>query len=178
MNIKYVLIAVVLFSIGSCKPDQKVESKKPMVTNLPDNEGLKLSSNTMVKFAPIDKDFIELSNQQKPYLLITDSLWHFYFALSISEETPKKNIYEGHWLDLKDNGTYEKGIFGDKTDEGRYLYVPQNGTIELRSVKDSSSEWKVKVDPDAMLFVGTEKYGNNPWQIKFLRKSKLPVPSN
>jgi hypothetical protein len=30
------------------------------------------------------------------------------------------------------------------------------------------------VDPDAMLLIGTQKYGNNPWQIKLVRRSAAP----
>jgi len=175
MKIKLILISILTIIFASCKTDKKEVSQAPVSVKRPDNEGLNLNSKLPVQYAKITQEFIELSNSQKVFPMITDSLWHFYFALSIAEETPKDNIYKGHWLDLKEDFTYSKGIYSEKTDEGRYLYVPQNGTIELRSTRDSSSEWKLKVDPDAMLLIGTQKYGNNSWQIKFLRKSSLPV---
>ncbi|MBK7232809.1 MAG: hypothetical protein IPH93_11250 [Saprospiraceae bacterium] len=175
MKVKLHFFALLIFSFYSCKSDKKESTPAPVSIERPDNEGLNLKNNAAVQYAKLDQEFIDWSKTQKEYPMITDSIWHFYFALSIAEETPKDNIYKGHWLDLKEDFTYTKGIYSNKTDEGRYLYIPQNGTIELRSTIDSSSEWKLKVDPDAMLFIGTQKYGNNSWQIKFVRKSGLPV---
>ncbi len=79
-----------------------------------------------------------------------------------------------HSLDLKQDGSYHKGIFDQTTDSGRFLYTSALKTLELRSERDSSSEWSVRVDPDAMLLIGTQKYGNNPWQIKLVRRSVAP----
>jgi hypothetical protein len=57
-----------------------------------------------------------------------------------------------------------------------YYYNSNSKFVELRSeVIDSSSEWDVRVDPDALLLIGTAKYNNNPWQIKLMRRTLFPV---
>ncbi|MCC6754518.1 MAG: hypothetical protein IT266_11110 [Saprospiraceae bacterium] len=126
-----------------------------------------------------DPDFISKSKTQKDKAEVVDQVWHYYFALSIKDPTPKKNLYEGQWLDLKPGGTFARGLYQDTTEKGFYLYSDNGseGLLELRS-DTAASEWKVKYDPSNMLLIGTAKYGNNPWQIKLKRSDKLPEAGN
>jgi hypothetical protein len=166
------LFVLIGTAFSYCKNDSKVDKSSQAVTD--ETGTVRKIQSTGKIYGKLDEAFVQASKSQKPEPDITDSLWHVYFALSIAEETPKSNIYEGHWLDLLDDGSYKKGIYSETTDAGRYLYTSAMKTLELRSEKDSSSEWTVKVDPDAMLLVGTQKYGNNPWQIKLVRRSNPP----
>ncbi|MCC6815483.1 MAG: hypothetical protein IT267_03605 [Saprospiraceae bacterium] len=178
MKFKYVLFSVSSLLAVSCKNGNKNSINANTNSNLPtlaDTKVSKATAGVTVKLLKADEAFSKEASAQKPFNMITDSLWHFYFALSISQETPKENIYKGHWLDLKDDGSYQKGEYEQITDEGKYIYHYDNKNIELRSTqKDSSSEWNVKVDPDAMLLIGTDRYNNNSWQIKLIRKSVKP----
>lgn len=172
MNRLLMLLFLLGVGIFSCKSDSRTDTATQPAA---DETGTVRKIQTSGKnYGKLDEAFIQASKSQKAEPDLTDSLWHIYFALSIAEETPKKNIYEGHWLDLKEDGSYQKGIYDQTTDSGRFLYTSALKTLELRSERDSSSEWSVRVDPDAMLLIGTQKYGNNPWQIKLVRRSVAP----
>ncbi len=166
---------IVCIGLISCQKPKKVETPISNANPSSITSANEAAKPSIVKLLKADKDFIQLAESQKDFPMITDSIWNFYFALSISEKTPSDNIYKGHWLDLKSNGQYSKGIFDHTTDEGYFYYNVGKKTVELRSSqRDSSSEWTVKVDPDAMLLIGTERFNNNPWQIKLLRRSGYP----
>ena len=174
------ILVVLILGFGACKSDK---NKTPPVlseqTSQEDNidvRKLQEIKTPTQPFAKINAPFKDLSTKQKPYLMLTDSIWHFYFALSLKEQAPKKNIYEGEWIDFLENGTYKKGLYDQTTDSGLYYYNSNSKFVELRSeVVDSSSEWDVRVDPDALLLIGTAKYNNNPWQIKLMRRTLFPV---
>ncbi|MBK6546509.1 MAG: hypothetical protein IPO78_07660 [Saprospiraceae bacterium] len=134
-------------------------------------EEIKLAPPTMGR---IDDQFIQLSQSQKENLDLTNMLWHYSFALSLKEAAPKENIYKGQWLDLLPKGEYKKGLYGETTETGRYIFDEKTTFLELRSTTGTSSEWKVKVDPATMILIGTAKYSNNPWQIKLSRVDTLP----
>jgi hypothetical protein len=168
------LFCLTLF-IASCK--DKVEPATE--TTLPEEA----VTQEIVPPAPVmnkpDPEFISKSKAQKEKAEVVDQIWHYYFALSIKDPTPKKNIYEGQWLDLQPGGTFARGHYRDTTEKGFYLYTDNeaDGLLELRS-DTAASEWKVKYDPSSMLLIGTAKYGNNPWQIKLKRSDKLPEGLN
>lgn len=168
-----IAVALLFLAVAACQKTQKAETKTAAPAPVTNSNSAAVPS--IVKLLKADEAFIKQATLQKPYPMITDSIWNFYFALSISEPTPKDNIYKGHWLDLKENGQYSKGIYGSTTDMGYYFYDQSKKTVEFRSsMKDTSSEWTVKVDPDAMLLIGTARFNNNPWQIKLLRRSTMP----
>lgn len=172
----YVLLVIYLFIFDACKRDVKKEADTGLTNETKLSQSSAVSTPQVV-YGKLDDAFIQASSSQKVNHDITDSVWHIFFALSLKDEVPKQNIYAGHWLDLLENGEYKKGIYDKTTDSGRFLYVESTKTLELRSTRDSSSEWTVKVDPDAMVLIGTAKYGNNPWQMKLLRKTGQPSSS-
>ena len=173
----YVLLVIYFFLFDACKRDTKKEVETGVTNEAKLSQSSAVSANSVI-FGKLDEAFIKASTGQKVNHDITDSVWHIFFALSLKDEVPKQNIYAGHWLDLLENGEYKKGIYDKTTDSGRYLYTDASKTLELRSTRDSSSEWTVKVDPDAMVLIGTSKYGYNPWQIKLLRKTGQPSQSD
>lgn len=110
--------------------------------------------------------------------MITDSIWLFAVAINPSEKW-QTNIFRKTWLDLKESGDYEYGKAETLIDKGKFTYNATSTELEMRStLKDSASLWRVKVDPDAMILIGEEKYANNPWQIKLVRKSNFNQPLN
>jgi hypothetical protein len=125
--------------------------------------------------AKLDASFIKMADSQKSVSAIEDKVWHYVFALSLKDDTPKENLYKGQWLDFLPNGHYARGIYSDTTEHGRFIYNEENTLLEMRSTKDTCYEWKIKYDPSNMILIGTPKYGNNPWQMKLNRQEKLPA---
>lgn len=177
MNTK-LLFFLIGISLISCKDNEKpTPNPEPSATQEETKEEeIKMPTPSIRK---PDTKFIEASRGQQNESSVTDQIWHYVFALSIKDPTPKQNIYEGHWLDLLPDGSFKQGVYQDTTDHGYYTFT-KNGEeqiLEMRSDK-GASEWKVKTDPAHMLLVGTAKYGNNPWQIKLSREQSLPTKKN
>lgn len=169
-------IVLIIFAVSalqlSCKNNPPASEAAAAKADTAKMEEITLPPPTMGK---LDGAFIKLAEEQVIEPNLENKIWHYSFALSLKEETPKDNIYKGHWLDLKPKGEYSKGIYGETTESGRYVFNSKAGLLELRSSDGKSSEWKVKVDPASMIMIGTAKYGNNPWQMKLSRKDSLPV---
>jgi hypothetical protein len=169
---KFLVLFVVTISLVNCKNKDKSDMAVNQNVPEPDIKEIKAANPSMNK---IDDAFIKLAEGQKDYPDIEDQIWHYTFGLSLKENAPKENLFKGQWLDLQKKGFYIKGIYQDTTEKGRYVYDEKTTLLELRSTRDSSYEWKVKVDPTHMLLIGTARYGNNPWQIKLTRSETLPV---
>ncbi len=167
------LLFIFLLSISliTCKNKEKIDSNSDQNASEPKLEEVKMPAPAMGK---LDEAFIKLSDAQKDISEIENKIWHYSFALSLKESAPKDNIYKGQWLDILPKGHYKKGLYEETTEMGRYIYDDKTSLLELRSTSDTSTEWKVKVDPATMILIGTAKYGNNPWQIKLSRRDSLP----
>ncbi len=153
----------------ACKKDSK-----PANSNEKTDNKRSTDSSLSTQYPSLDPAFQSMAQTQKINLMLTDSIWHFYAGVNLRE--PKPTLYKGDWLDLKEGGDYSRGVFDQTTDEGKYVYDDKSTILELRSSRrDSASAWRVKVDPGALLIIGTEKYKNNPWQIKLNRSSGLPI---
>ncbi len=166
------IIALLVFFI-QCKNKEKLpmqNSAEPAPNHKV--EEMKLPPPVMGK---IDDKFIQLAEKQKEVPDLSSMIWHYTYALSIKDAAPKENIYKGQWLDLMSKGDYKKGLYSETTETGKYIYDEKSQLLEMRSTIGTSSEWKVKVDPEHMILIGTSKYGNNPWQIKLTRKDSIPV---
>lgn len=154
------------------KPNQPNNTTNTTSATTESSNTISTVAKTRTAYGKVDADFLAKSKSAKPYLMITDSLWLFFVAIDPFQDKPKPILFEKTWLDLKENGEFEFGKAETIIDKGRFVYDDKMLTLEMRSeIKDSASMWKVKVDPDAMLLIGTEKYANNPWQIKLARKS-------
>jgi hypothetical protein len=167
------VILLVCLGLMNCKNKENIPANSEQKTAEPNVEEIKMPAPVMGK---LDEAFIKLSDQQKDIPELENQIWHYTYALSLKENPPPKdNIYKGHWLDLQPKGHYKKGLYGETTEIGRFIYNEQSTLLEMRSTSDTSTEWKVKVDPATMLLIGTSKYANNPWQIKLTRRDSLPT---
>ena len=176
MKTKLLLLTLVV-SYAACKHDPRSNptTAPPVVQDNTTKE--EAVPSVKVAFAKIDNDFLNRVRDQKPAPMITDSIWHHYVGISIRIKDPL--IYKGDWIDLLPGGDYKSGKYSRTLDQGKFVFDELSQKLELRSSQqDSSSEWRVKVDPDAMLLIGTEKYQNNPWQIKLVRKYAIPSESS
>lgn len=169
MRILYTTCLILSFIFFQCKSEKK---KSPIEAEPEKLEKLNIPSPAS---AQVDESFKALAEKNAPNPDLEDGIWHFQVGLSIKEEAPKNNIFEGQWLDLLPGGQFKKGLFSDTTESGYYTFDAKSKIIQLRAMNTkSSSEWKVMVDPDHMVWVGTPTYGNNSWQIKLRRESGLP----
>lgn len=169
---KYLYISLFIGLLLACKDKAAKENTVNTVEPPVKVEEIPLHGATMRK---PDANFIQEAKSQKANQDLMDQIWHYSFALSIQEETPKENIYKGHWIDLLPEGKFKKGIYQDTTETGYYIFKEEGAVLELRS-EAASSEWRIKMDPTNLLLIGTSTYGNNSWQIKLSRNAELPTP--
>lgn len=114
------------------------------------------------------------SIENLPWTFLVNGVYHNNATIGAGSGE-KKNINEGHWINFHENGTYEYGIWGDKSYDGSWFYDGQTNILDL-SPKDNHdpSQWRVMHKDDNLIWMGTAKYGNNSLQIQWLRKTDLP----
>lgn len=168
---KYIFISLLMISVIACKDKNPTANTVNTVEPPVQVEEIPLQGAKMLK---PDAKFIQSAQSQATNADLTDQIWHYNFALSINEATPKENIFKGHWLDLMPGGVFARGIYQDTTEKGYYVFKADGAVLELRS-EDTASEWRIKMDPTNMLLIGTSTFGNNSWQIKLNRKPALPA---
>ncbi|MBK9994562.1 MAG: hypothetical protein IPP01_11375 [Saprospiraceae bacterium] len=178
-SIFYYSILIIILGFG-CKQDKNTNSNSTNQTSTAKpTTSIPKDNRPRTAYGKVDESFSKLSSSAKPYLMITDSIWLFAVAINPSEKNDKPIFFEKTWLDLKESGDYEYGKAETLIDKGKFTYNATSTELEMRSMlKDSASLWRVKVDPDAMILIGEEKYANNPWQIKLVRKSNFNQPLN
>lgn len=166
--LQYLILCGLL--IFSCK--NKENTNAIPANSEPNLKELKAAAPPMAK---LDMAFINQAEAQADVPELTDKIWHYNFALSLKETTPKENIYLGKWIDFLPKGHYQLGLYDKTTETGRFVFDKASSLLEMRSVADTSYEWKVKMDPNTLILIGTSKYGNNPWQMKLIRKDEPPT---
>ena len=116
----------------------------------------------------------------KAWAMVTADMWEYDFAIT-PEGSPKKNIFEGHWIDFKDDFSYVKGIYQDTTEAGYYIFdFDNNKQLEIIPLAggDTASGWRLMTNGEVIIMIGTGKYGNKGWQIKLVRTHAKPTNSN
>lgn len=113
--------------------------------------------------------------ERRAWSILTVDLWHYKFALSVTE-TPDKNIYEGYWIDFEDDFSYTKGYYEDVVARGYYDYDNDTKILEIipEEGDDEPSQWNVKTNGEVIILIGTSKFGNNATQIKLVREREKP----
>ena len=122
--------------------------------------------------APVGKPDPET---RRAWSILTVDLWHYDFALSVTE-TPDKNIYEGYWIDFEDDFSYVKGYYDKIVAKGYYDYDNDSKILEIipEEGDDEPSQWTVKTNGEVIILIGTSKFGNNATQIKLVRERERP----
>lgn len=85
-----------------------------------------------------------------------------------------ENPKAGHWMDFHENGTYEYGIWSEKTVEGTWSYDNETKLLQLKPASGSQSEWRVMHKEDNVVLIGTTTHGNNTNQEQWVRKAQRP----
>lgn len=107
-----------------------------------------------------------------PWTFLTHQLFHNRATVVSGKvgENPKA----GHWIDFHDNGTYDYGVQGEKTQDGSYTYSDDTKVLQLTPRSGSPSEWRVMHKDDNLILVGTATYGNNTHQEQWVRRDYRP----
>ena len=166
----YTLILCGFFAIMiACQSDpaQETQTEEPKKE---ESVGRKLppksTANAVAKPNPEEK---------RAWSILTVDLWHYNFALSVTE-TPDKNIYEGYWIDFEDDFSYTKGYYDEVVAKGYYDFDLDSKILEIipEEGDDEPSQWTIKTNGEVIIMIGTSKFGNNATQIKLVRERERP----
>lgn len=125
-------------------------------------------------------DIEEITNQQSTSG--DHALWSFLTHLRfhnrntvMSGQNYSQNPNAGHWIDFRDDGTYEYGVLDKRTLTGKWEYDHPAGLLDL--IPDDASkpsQWRVMHNDDILVLVGTAKYGDNATQAQWMRHEGFP----
>lgn len=168
------LALMLFFVLSACQDDSKSGDTAPVQQ---DTDKKEIKTSAPRTYADPSKVFTR--ENRKAYAIITADLWHFNFALSVTD-TPEDNIYEGYWLDFEDDFSYVKGYYDKVIAKGEYDYDNDSKILEMIPTEgdDEPNQWKIKTNGEVIILVGTSKYGNNATQIKLVREKNPPVKRN
>ncbi|HLF62937.1 MAG TPA: hypothetical protein VI603_04270 [Saprospiraceae bacterium] len=108
-----------------------------------------------------------------PWTFLTHQLFRHHVTVTSGKIDPEER--KGHWIDFLENGKYDYGVWGDKTQEGTWSYDDQTKLLELKpSGNENPSEWRVMHKDNNLILIGTATYGNNPQQVQWIRHEGRP----
>jgi len=109
-----------------------------------------------------------------PWTFLVTGRFHNNITVSAGSGS-KGNVNEGHWIDFKENGTYDYGVWGDKEYDGKWFYDGDTYILDLSPNDDhKKSQWKVMHKDDNLIWMGTPKFGDNAIQVQWLRREGYP----
>jgi hypothetical protein len=161
--IKTLLFAGTITALICCKQEAKTSEDSQPQEILAETQGGELADTS--------SPFLV---ENMPWTFLTHKLFHNR-ATVISGQVGV-NPKEGQWIDFKENGTYDYGVWGDKTASGAWKYDNDTRLLELHpSGKDAKpSEWRTMHKEDNLILVGTATYGNNTNQEQWVRRDARP----
>jgi len=107
------------------------------------------------------------------WTFLTDQL--FQHSVTVKAGVADTETDKGHWVDFKDNGTYDYGVWGDKLYSGNWTYNDTTQTLLLKpSGSQKPSEWQVMHKDRKLVLIGTATYGDNPYQVQWIRYAQRP----
>lgn len=180
MRTKYLVFGV-LFSViclFACKPDGVTKGTKKSETQSKGNavvkENIDYSSMRALALQTIEYRIKNEGNQS--YSAIESNVWQYEFLF----DAKTMNIpapYEGHWIDFKEDLTYEYGFYDTVEGSGKYHYSFEKGTVIVVDNDESKKpdEWDVKLSGDSLVLVGKASFDSNSIQAKLYRQDNIPT---
>lgn len=114
---------------------------------------------------------------------LTRDMWHYINTLARVEKAEHKGKTmdtgedKGKYLQLNSDMTFEKGLYADKTDNGKWTYDAKKRIMFLDYAKETTvdEEWRVFRKEDMMVLIGNMKDVNQGKQIKMVRAKDKPT---
>jgi len=124
----------------------------------------------------------DTSSEPKHYKASPDAplvgLWVIEFALgsaNVDKEELSKQ-YEGRWLNLGPDNTFESGIWQEKNNAGTWSYDAEQRIILLnyKQAESIGFEWKIQGQGDRMVWLGNTPQNTKGTQLSLSRITELP----
>jgi hypothetical protein len=108
------------------------------------------------------------------FTFLTHQLWHYSGAIGPEDLGPEP--FKGEWIDFDPNGTFVAGKGKAETHSGTWAYNESETLLGIRPADPAykPGEWKVMFNNQAMVWVGTEVFGNQSTQIRLVRHADRP----
>ncbi len=165
-----------------CKNDhQGGQNSNTNIESAETNTNSKVNNSGVIHSDDIQRILPEAQSKGKEHndhawAMVTADMWHYDFAI-MPDTTPKKNVFEGDWIDFKDDYTYLKGHYQDTTEAGYYIFDFDNDKrLEIIPLSggESASSWRLLTNGEVTIMIGTAKYNSKGWQIKLVRAHTKP----
>ncbi len=188
LKVLFVLsLAISLWMMSACKQNNSTSSSAVGEDMNTENAGSpskvsnsgKITAEEIAKILPRAQAKGKEKND-KSWAILTADMWEYDFAIT-PEGSPKKNIFEGEWIDFKDDYSYLKGTYQDTTEAGYYVFdFDHDKQLEIIPLigGESASSWRLLTNGEVTIMIGTDKFGKRGWQVKIVRTHRKPVKSN
>lgn len=173
------IVSVLILMVGMIACNQNKSAEPNQVAEDTGPRTVKMDKSSPDDRATAASLIAHRSKEGKAYAILTSGFWNYQFVFD-GREMSKPGDYDGHWIQYKDDFTYDYGIYGDQNGSGKYHYrLDDNMMIMLDDDETvQPKEWQVKHGGEVMVLVGSHGFGNNGMQMKMLKTPERPVKSD
>ncbi len=104
--------------------------------------------------------------------------WVIRFALGSPKEQGEEiaNQYQGRWLNLKGDNTFESGKWQEKNNTGKWNYNAETKIVQLNYANPEpiGTEWKIQGQGDRMVWLGNTPNNKKGTQLSIYRETAMP----
>ncbi len=170
---KYTLILALLTLCFSCQNEPK-EDNSNASTSTTTAAPADNNNNSNAASATKEEGSHITASALSPYI----GFWEYAATVVIRDPEAYGKI-KGSWIELKNDGTYERGRWQEKTGDGEWKFdeATTNITLYPHDPAQAGEEWKTKANGDIMIWVGTKRYQKTGTQIKLSRITERPKKS-
>lgn len=162
-------IALCALLFVSCKPDASTQTEGNTQESVQDQSQTGEGNTTNG-----ENNQPAGSSAGHDYTFLTNKI--LVFKNSVGSEKGEANPYKDQWIDLMPDGTFKAGKLKDQTHTGAWTYNHEKKILFIKphSPDHKMSEWSVMHNEKMMVWVGTQTYGNNAYQIQMIWSDQLP----
>ena len=171
--LKIVSAFMIVFSFIACSQNKSSEPNRIIEDTGPKTVKIdKSSPNDRTTAASL---IAHRSKDGEAYAILTSGFWNYQFVFD-GREMSKPGDYDGHWVQYKDDFTYDYGIYSEQNGSGKYHYRLDDNMMIMLDDDESVApkEWQVKHGGQVMVLVGSHGFGNNGMQMKMLKSNEKP----
>ena len=180
-KIRIILAMMAFFSLLACKNDNTVNKSRAtpegIINPLNIQKGGEFTSVADIRASAKAMIDHRISNDPKALSFLTYAFWMPEFVYN-KGSISGLDKYLGHWLDFKEDFSYDYGYYDLLLGTGRYHFrLDDNMMIMLDDDPDLEPKfWKAPYNGEIMALVGTHELGiNNGMQIKMIPIDTKPA---